>query len=125
MATDPITKASLDTIYRVSRTVAAGAFTLYFPLDPTKDTAVNVFKDSETITIEFTFDTHEASTDYPTSNFGARLTDLEDSGVNWNTVSSDTADYLKGDNKLLTGVRISGTPASNTVEISILQWSDD
>lgn len=94
---------------------ANSAITKYFAVDPSHKTAVHVDKNSELGQVWLTTDVKKSD--------GTKLTDLEDSGVLWNSVSaSGTVNYFAGDNNLISGVKIDKkASAAAAIEYSITQ----
>lgn len=114
MATTPINPGNMKLSIR-GNIPATSAITKYFAVDPSHKTAVHVDKNSELSQVWLTTDTLDST--------GAKLTDLEDSNVLWNSVSaSGTTNYFGGDNNLITGVKIDKKASgSSAVEYSITQ----
>ncbi len=116
MATTPKGIDNMVTNVRDSIGALSSAVTHHIPTDPGVPTAVHVHTNNSEMSVWTTTDAQKSD--------GTRLTDLEDSGVLWNNVStSGTADYFAGDSKLITGVKISGLSqsASSGITYSVTQ----
>lgn len=83
-------------------------------VDPRFPTMVSVKPTTDTVTVELTSDVLKKD--------GSKLTDLTDADIIWFPAQSASADqFFAGDNQLITGVRITGTPTTADIEFSITQ----
>lgn len=118
MATTPRTARNTETIVREFIASGAGLTTKFYACDPNKKTSIMVVKNGESATVSISFDLRaEVAED---ADIGDYLTDQE--LALYGEVSTGTTDYIAGDNKALSGVKVVTTPVSSNVQISIIQY---
>lgn len=94
--------------YKGSKASGSGAFTQYVALDPRKQTVILVAKAGETITVAGTND--------------VAVADIET--ATYVTLDTGTTDLVSTPRRGLSGLKITGTPASATVNMSVIQFLD-
>jgi len=88
-----------------------GLRTDFVLLDPNRNTSILVNKQGESAVVSVTNDAFNAN--------------IDDAAVEFSDVSTGTLDYLAGDSKGLTGMKIVSTPVTNPVEGRIIQYKED
>lgn len=102
-----------DLIKVAEESIAAGASgtSIFLVLDPTRSSSILVRKNGSTGTVNVT---------------NTLLDDLEDSAAIYAERNSGTDDYVAGDTKGITGVKVvSGTPQASAINISVLQYRNN
>lgn len=113
LPTDVIKTSTPKTEYR--KDIPVGAFDEYYPVDPKYRTAVEVIKDGEPVTYQFTTATK--------LSIGGKITDFSNADVPFFTKSTaDTNDIGEGDNSGISCIRLSGTSVTNVIKVDISQF---
>jgi len=121
MATTPVSVKNLQKGSFEATIVTAGPTTLFFPTDPRINTSIQVDKAGSTVTVEATTQTNVSAAN-DTVGIGIPLTDIE--VAHYASLSTGTTDYLAGENKHITGVKVSVTTFVGNVLITISQVKD-
>ncbi len=114
MVTKPINIESLQNAIRINKASGSGAFVEYIALDPHAAHLIQIEKNGLAIDVELT--------NAALTVAGQLITDFEtDDAVFFNVQDTNTDDYFKGDNRLITCLRVSGDPVGNDVNITVIQ----
>jgi len=116
MPTPPIGPANRKAEYRFD--IPVGVFSEFRALDPHHRALIEVFKDGETVKIDVT----GASKLSVAANDSIKITDLEAADVPYVEINNDAVDFIQGDSRGLTGIKLTGTSTTNVIKVVITQF---